>query len=710
MGFDRRRRIDGPTSIAVAILAIGALAALWVQLVNPAGNGRDDVDLLDELDPSQQIDDHVLWAIELVNGPAPSEDQVLARMSPAFAAEVRPSEALSTIELLRQFRPYTVEGVLERDGGDELVVRAAAGDGTLLKLFVVEAPDDPARLAGLGFLFYEPTDRTHSSLQLAAGLLAAAALVAAALLTDVGATRWALLSAAGLWLLQFAEEAGSAVPYSAAIILPWAAIGIVLVTALGRDPIDQGRLAAVARPAVAGGMALLAGAAPVIGIQTGQAGAPRNLLAADTTLETAARLADLRAALAVVTLLVVVVLVAVVLVLAVPIDRSRRTNRQALATMFVMVLVLALGGLSWFVGPGWFDLTPSPMVSGALLVGGAGLAWGSLGDHLRAGGVAQLAVDLGQDPGGTSIEASLRRALNDPTLELIIWPPEDSRTEMPTPETQPADKARTTTQLELDGEPLGMLIHDRHHRPQQVRAACSAVGLAIRNARLEAEVRKQLDEVRASRSRLLTATDDARRSLERDLHDGVQQRILSAMVEVQRAKRRLRDQPAAEEALDVATRQLETTLQEVRDIARGLRPGSMDRGLVPAVRDLADRFPLPITVRGSRTRSEPGVEHAAWFVISEALTNAARHADATSIDVSIDAGDNGVSVTVTDDGRGGAEVVRGGGLEGIVDRVEALGGTVALKSSNGEGTTISLFLPANAGPDDGPQVDTGRSA
>ena len=250
------------------------------------------------------------------------------------------------------------------------------------------------------------------------------------------------------------------------------------------------------------------------------------------------------------------------------------------------------------------------------------------------------------------------------------------------------------TRLERDDELLGVLVHDpaiEAEDPGLVEAVGNAARLALENERLAAEVRAQLEEVRASRLRIVEAADAERRRVERDLHDGAQQRLVALAMRLQIAKLR---SPGESELLDEATAELETAIGEVRGLARGIHPTILtETGLAAAVDALAERTPLPVVVDIDDQRYDPQVEAAAYFVIAEALTNVARHASATEARVAAAEEDGRLVITVADDGRGGADLAAGSGLRGLTDRMAAAGGTLTLISPGGSGTTVRADLP-----------------
>ena len=206
------------------------------------------------------------------------------------------------------------------------------------------------------------------------------------------------------------------------------------------------------------------------------------------------------------------------------------------------------------------------------------------------------------------------------------------------------------------------------------------------------------NELAASRARLVEASDEARRQIERDLHDGAQQRLVVTALELSMLDRHLdRDPRAAREMLSRAREQLACGLSELRDLARGIHPTLLtERGLEAALAALAQRAPLPVELRAEvPDRLDPTIEAAAYFLVSEALTNVAKHARADRVSVEIAAADGTLEVTVADDGAGGADAANGSGLRGLVDRVTAIGGRLDVSSPSGRGTRLTARLPAS---------------
>ncbi len=330
------------------------------------------------------------------------------------------------------------------------------------------------------------------------------------------------------------------------------------------------------------------------------------------------------------------------------------------------------------------------------------IVWGLLYSRLAAAHVADLVRDLDKVP-PERLRDALARALGDPSLELAFWLPERRAYAdaygLPVALPAPGSR-RAVTVLESDGEPIAALVHDGSlsDDPRLLDAAGAAARLAIENARLQAELRAQLAQVQESRARIVAAGDDQRRRIERDIHDGAQQRLVALALELRAAQKRLGGElgPEFDELLTDAVDELQLAVGELRELARGVHPAILtEDGLGAALESLADRTPLPVRIVAAPDRRLPSeIEGAAYFVACEALANAVKHADATSVTISA-AGRNGTLVVeVVDDGVGGASMDGGGsGLRGLCDRVEAHGGSLRIESPPGLGTRVIGELP-----------------
>ena len=320
--------------------------------------------------------------------------------------------------------------------------------------------------------------------------------------------------------------------------------------------------------------------------------------------------------------------------------------------------------------------------------------------RLARGAVAGLVVELG---GATSVELreALGRALGDPSLELAYWVPASARYVdaggSPVQLPQPGGE-RAATVVEREGEPIAALIHDPAltDESELVRSVCAAAALTLENARLQAELRARLAELQASRARLVEATETERRRIERDLHDGTQQRLVSIAMTLGLAESKLAaDRPAVQPVLREARDALTTALAELRELTQGIRPAILvERGLAAALDDLARRAALPVRLEVAVSGRLPEqVEGAAYFVVSEALANAGKHSHASEVRLGAWEEQGVLVLQVSDDGIGGAAAGGGSGLRGLADRVEALGGRLTVSSPPGRGTELRAEIP-----------------
>jgi signal transduction histidine kinase len=232
-------------------------------------------------------------------------------------------------------------------------------------------------------------------------------------------------------------------------------------------------------------------------------------------------------------------------------------------------------------------------------------------------------------------------------------------------------------------------------RGSLVRKLLDAGALAVEVARLRVELRRQLEEVEASRARIVAAADHERRRIERDLHDGAQQRLVSIGLALRHAQHALGTaaDPDVSRTLDDAVAEITVAIDELRQLAGGIRPANLDAGLGAALRDLARRAPLPVEVDVACDRFPTDVETAAYFCACEGLTNAIKHAHATRIYLAACHDLDRLVVSVIDDGIGGAVARNGSGLTGLTDRVAAHGGTLTIDSDKGRGTTLRAEFP-----------------
>ncbi|MCX6402262.1 MAG: histidine kinase [Propionibacteriales bacterium] len=286
------------------------------------------------------------------------------------------------------------------------------------------------------------------------------------------------------------------------------------------------------------------------------------------------------------------------------------------------------------------------------------------------------------------LESLLRQVLHDPGLTLRLLLPGQSPT-----------RGDDRTVVERSGVPLAEVIHSV---PQEdpLTEVIARAGLAIEIARLQAEVNRQLAEVENSRSRIVAAAHDERRRLERDLHDGAQQRLVSAGLALRHVQHHLSDHPAVVNDIEDVISELTAAISDLRALANGVRPAGLEDGLDLALRDLAGRSPLPVRVSATSTAVPDAVAATAYFVAAEGLTNILKHAAAAAITLTAEDDGDDLVITVQDDGIGGASFGSGSGtgsgLRGLADRVAAVGGDLLLQSPLGAGTTLIVRLPCGS--------------
>jgi signal transduction histidine kinase len=366
----------------------------------------------------------------------------------------------------------------------------------------------------------------------------------------------------------------------------------------------------------------------------------------------------------------------------------------AVATIAIVVVGTTLHAFSRF-GEDVFEW----LTAVALLSVPLSFLAGLLRTRLGRSSVAQLVVELGETAAPGDLRQALARALGDPSLEVVYWLREDTFVDLDgRVVTLPREgSGRVATVVERSGRRVAAIVHDVSlgDHPELVDAVVAAAGLALENERLHAELRARLEDLRASRSRLVETGDSERRRLERNLHDGAQQLLVALSLALGVARAQFASDPAASELLERTRSELAAALGELRELARGIHPAVLtDRGLGPALEALAHRAPLPVDFAGVPDERLPaGVEAAAYYLVAEALTNVAKYAQASVASVRVLRENRHVLVEIVDDGIGGADSSRGSGLRGLADRVEALDGCLELHSPPGAGTRIRAEIP-----------------
>jgi signal transduction histidine kinase len=321
---------------------------------------------------------------------------------------------------------------------------------------------------------------------------------------------------------------------------------------------------------------------------------------------------------------------------------------------------------------------------------------------VQSGAVSELLRRMGDAPDGSTLRELLSKALSDRSLQVIYWLDDSKRwvdaAGQPTALPADDDPARAWAAVDREGQRVGAIVHDRSLSEDEelVRSVAVAAGLSIHNERLQAQLRARVEELRNSRARIVEAGTAERRRLERNLHDGAQQRLVALSLTMRLAQGRLRKDPdGAEQLLAGAQEELGRALEELRELARGIHPAVLsDRGLRAALEALAGRSPVPVELDGTPPeRLPPPVEAAAYFVVAEALTNVVKYANASQARVSVSRRNGHAIVEVADDGVGGADPGRGSGLRGLADRISALDGTLELSSPEGAGTMLRAEIP-----------------
>jgi signal transduction histidine kinase len=313
--------------------------------------------------------------------------------------------------------------------------------------------------------------------------------------------------------------------------------------------------------------------------------------------------------------------------------------------------------------------------------------------------IAQAIADVGDAPSSVTLRDALAGALRDPSLRILPWDHDAGgyRDEAARIVSAPVSTAAATaTPVQTADRRLAILVHDPalDEDPSLIAAGVAVTRFVLDNERLGIEIGRQLEEVRASRARIVEAGDVERRRIERDLHDGVQQRLVALAMALRRAGSRTDVDPEAGLALQHGADEALVVVEEVRELARGIHPAILtEAGLRPALQALADRSPIPVELD---LRLDAGVGDTAaataYFVASEALANVAKHAAARTIRLTVRTEGDRLTLSVSDDGVGGADL-SGSGLRGLADRVAASGGTFTVDSGRSGGTAVSAVVP-----------------
>jgi signal transduction histidine kinase len=316
--------------------------------------------------------------------------------------------------------------------------------------------------------------------------------------------------------------------------------------------------------------------------------------------------------------------------------------------------------------------------------------------------IADQLLRLTHPPSAERVQAALREVLHDASLELYFWVPrqneyvDQSGRAVPGADDELTEGPRWRVDARTEqGAPLAVIDADAELRRHEglVRAALAAGGRALENAQLHAEVQARIEQVRAAQMRLLQAEAAERQRMERDLHDGAQQRLVGLAMRLAAVEQAVAEPDARAEVRRCREAATEA-LAELRAFVRGIHPGLLaDEGLGPALESLAERLQLSIKLEVTAARPASALERAMYLGLAEAMTNAARHAGVDEVLVRLWDAYHYVVGEVVDAGSGGAKAVRGGGLAGIQDRARALRGEVEIFSRPDAGTTVRIWLP-----------------
>lgn len=681
----------------VAIVCCTAFVLVLAVVAQVSGD-RVPTDLLDlavaPYDPTIYPDRNIADAVASAGGDDAATTRLLDHLTP-FAAETVDRAAFEAAAAEIDDPHLDVEGLLGRT--PDLLVALVRADSARYMLALHPAGDDAAKVNGL---IVNPLPFSNggpiSDVEFVLIAITVLVLVGVGLAHPTGGSRYV---AAGLVTGAALAELA---PWQIAQDVALVAVPVALVVAL--TALVDGRVSSsiVGAASIAASFSLL----PVTATDPGAVSEPWGHLVSIASfqgdvvgLQQAACIAALLGVAAVWTWLASGVRWAALI--------GRTAVSWRLAGGHAACLCITGVAVSGLASPAPLDLTASGwMVAAPLAIG-----LGGLGQIVRRrtdlADVSARVADLGSGH-HEDLSTVIGRALDDPSARVLHrrgggYVDRDGRVaDLP-------DDPRSYTLLSLDGAPVGAVVHDPRVSadPERLRTACDAVTLSLANERLAAEIRGQLVEVRASRQRVLEAEDRARIRLERDLHDGAQQRLTAAMLQLRVVQQQEPDRQVAARLGPIAD-ELQRAIDEIRELARGMRPSALDAGLGAAADDLAERACLPVTVHDHlQRRPDPHLETVAYFVLSEALVNAGRHAAAGHVEIRLGEdhdGDQEVLVlTVDDDGRGIARELEvgpgerpgatgGTGLVGLFDRVDAVGGTLAVRRTD-RGTMLEVRLP-----------------
>jgi signal transduction histidine kinase len=377
---------------------------------------------------------------------------------------------------------------------------------------------------------------------------------------------------------------------------------------------------------------------------------------------------------------------------------DRRARAIATAAALVTGVPLVLGSAGSVAGTRVFSGTTLLVAYEAtLLIAAVGLTAGLLTGRLGPARVTDLVVELASVRGSGTVRETLARAVGDPSLEIGYWVDGAYVDGRGRPLKLPESAERAVTLVERDGEPVAALVHDPAlaNDPLLAEAVAAATRLTAANARLLVELNAQLRELVASRRRIVVAGDAQRSRLERRLDRASALHL--AMMRDALAQAQQAAPPGAATALAVVEREIDEAIVELHELARGIHPHTLiDSGLAAGLADLAATAPIQVSLTAPDGRFASSVEAAAYFVCAEALANVAKYAGSAQATVDVSQDGRRLLVRITDEGAGGADSRRGSGLRGLEDRVEAVGGRLAVSSPAGRGTTVLAEIPLEA--------------
>ncbi|MEZ5281107.1 MAG: Cpe/LpqF family protein [Acidimicrobiales bacterium] len=604
-----RAAVLWPTLVAVAA-SVGIV--VWA-IAAHSGTERprnDDLDVLaGSPDPDRSIaENHLAWALEVINGSDLSVATVSARFSPGFLASIGPDEFIAETAFIAENRPYRLYGIDTDESGTAAAALISDRTGETYALTVAGSPTDPTRIDGLLVTPVEvgrgPFSAGELAIRAAAGLGVIGIGALLSILTLRRDSIWVVVGGL-LCTAQLLEIASHRLPYTLGLLAGPLAIAALAVAALGTGPSSSYRWPRRTLLALVGAATAIA-LLPLSAIDTAAVSLPDQLLFVSGDGDRARYLISL----------------------------SGWTTGAACGAV-VLALLLQQFRADW--------------------TRDRGLVTTTLGCGVAATLVAVPAVSAALDLG----HVDLSQPLTLPVAAVVAS----------------VGIAGTVFWSRYDLGPV-------------------AAELEAENTLLHSELANQLAAVRASRARIVHAGDEARRRIERDLHDGAQQRLVAMRVSLQLERRRVGSDHELNDFFERLDRDLEDAVVELRELSRGLHPAILERGVAAAAQSLAETCSVPVEViAAGEVRCPSDVEHAAYFVISEALANAGRHSSATLVTVGVEHEKDELRITVCDDGVGGAKAGGGAGLVNLEDRVLALGGSWHLHSPQGVGTTIEVRLP-----------------